>query len=239
MSLAKMGLSTVIIDADMGLNNLDCIMGIENKVEFDLNDYLCGRCRLKQCLVPDKHFPNLYTLPVLDMAQKSQFLETFAELVDKLSKVFDYCLIDSPAGVEGNFKMALEAVSEAIVVVTPHLTALRDADKVLSLLDGAGVSVAGVAINRLRGDLVAAKQMLSHEEIEGLLSRRVLACIPESDLINIHSSFKFNRVLKSEESKAFSLMADNLHNGKSDFVDYLSKYKGVFGVVRRALKRRA
>ena len=176
MSLAKLGLSVVIVDGDVGLNNLDSIMGIENKVEFDMGDYLCGRCRLKQCLIQDEIFSNLYTLPAINMGQKSQQLESFAELVDKLSKVFDYCLIDSPAGVESSFKEAMQSVSEAIVVVTPHLSSIRDSDKVLSLLDGCGVCVAGVVVNRIRGDLVASKQMLSHEDIERLLGRRILAC---------------------------------------------------------------
>ncbi len=238
MSLAKLGVSVVIVDGDMGLNNLDSIMNIESKVEYDLNDYLSGKCRLKQCLVEDENFPNLYILPVTREGQKSQYLESFSVLIDKLSKVFDYCLIDCPAGVEANFKMALSAVNEAIVVVTPHLSSLRDSDKVLSILDGAGVCVAGVVANRLRGDLVVSKQMLSHMDIERLLGRRIIACVPESDIINIYSSFKFDAVIKSDMRLAFDFMAENLHNGDAKEYDYLTKYKGFFGGIRRLLKRK-
>lgn len=175
IALSKMGLSVVVVDADLGLNNLDCMMNVEDKVVFDLNDYLCGRCRLKQCLIQDSTFPNLYTLPAVKEGQKSQELESFYDLVDKLSHVFDYCLVDSPAGVEFNFKNALSAVSEALVVVTPHLSSVRDAEKVLSMLDGSGVCVAGIVVNRLRGDLVVSKKMLSHTDIENLLTRRALS----------------------------------------------------------------
>ena len=239
ISLAKMGLNVVLVDGDMGLNNLDSTMEIESKLNYDLNDYLCGRCRLKQCLIQNEKLPNLYTLPALSLGQKSQFLEGFFDLTDKLSKVFDYCLIDSPAGVEANFKMALSGASEAIVVVTPHLSSLRDSDKVLSILDGQGVCVAGIVANRLRGDLVVSGQMLSHEDIEKVLGRRIIACVPESDMINIHSSFNFSKLTNKEIWSAFDIMARNLHNGEAGLVDYMSKYKGVFGGIRRLLKRKA
>lgn len=239
IALAKMGLSVVIVDADMGLNNLDAIMNIEGKIQYDLNDYLCGKCRLKQCLLVDRVFGNLYTLPVTTEGQKSQFLESFEDLMDKLSRVFDYCLIDCPAGIENNFKQALSGASEAIVVVTPHLSSIRDADKVLSILDGAGVPLAGIVVNRIRGDLVVSKQMLSHLSIEKLVGRKVLGCVPESDLINVHTSFRFDIVAKKEEGLAFEYLSQNLHNGKQKMVDYTRRYKGLVGGIRRVLKRNA
>ena len=237
VALAKLGLSVVVIDADIGLNNLDVLMNLENKIQYDLNDYLCGRCRLKQCLVVDKKFSNLYTLPVVSEAQKSQFLETFKELTDKLSKIFDYCLIDCPAGVEENFKMALSGASEAIVVVTPHLASVRDADKVVSVLDGAGICVAGIVLNRVRGDLVVSGKMLSHASVEALLGRNVLGCIPENDLINVYSSYRFDAVVKKDEGQAFDYLCQNLHRGRQKMLDYTARYKGVIGGLRRWLKR--
>ncbi len=236
--LAKHGMSVVLIDGDVGLNNLDATMDIEYKVEYDLNDYLCGRCRLRQCLVEDDKQKNLYTLPTIRESEKTRYLENFSDLTDKLAHVFDYCLIDCPAGKEANFKMMLDGASEAIVVVTPHLSAIRDAGKILSILDGNGISLAGIVINRIRGDLVMSSKMLSRENIAGLLGRHILGTIPESDALNIYSSLDLAEIVNKDVYIAIEYLARNLNDGENYEFDYMAKYRGVFGSIRRKLKEK-
>ena len=142
------------------------------------------------------------------------------------------------AGKEANFKMMLDGASEAIVVVTPHLSAIRDAGKILSILDGNGISLAGIVINRIRGDLVMSSKMLSRENIAGLLGRHILGTIPESDALNIYSSLDLAEIVNKDVYIALEYLARNLNDGENYEFDYMAKYRGVFGSIRRKLKEK-
>ena len=157
LALAKLKRSVCLVDLDVGLNNLDVLLGVENKVVYDLGDCLEGRCRIKQALVGALQFDNLYLLPSIRFNQINYNGKEIKEIIDKLSNVFDYVIIDAPAGMGVNFEYAISSANEALVVVTPHVSSLRDADKVIGVLKGISVGEIGVVVNRIRGDMVARK----------------------------------------------------------------------------------
>ena len=238
MSLAKSGASVCLIDMDIGLNNLDILLNLEGKVHYDIMDCLKGRARIKQALISDSQFEGLYFLPSF----KAEEIEDISysdlrSLTDKLASVFDYVLIDVPAGTGQTFNLAVSGANEAIVVVTPHVVSIRDADKVVAKLKALNIENISFVINRIRGDMVVRKEMLSHNQIVSLLKIPLIAVIPESDKINIYSSFKFDKIIKDQTAVAFNLLARNLCYDKPVIYDYLSKYKGFIGMIRRSIKR--
>ncbi len=237
LALAKSNFSVCLVDLDIGLNNLDVYLGLENKVVYDLGDCINGKCRLKQALVNLSGVENLYLLPSVRFATENYAATDIEPIVSKLSSVFDFVLIDAPAGMNAGFEMAIKASNETIVVVTPHVSSLRDADKVISRLKGAGINNVNVVVNRIRGDMVARGEMLSHEQVARLLKTPLLGVVPESDNINIYSSFRFERIAKNKEVVIFSILAHNLRSDKKIIYDYQSRYKGVLGMIRRAMKR--
>ena len=153
--LASLGFRVCLMDVDIGLNNLDVVMGIEKKVMFDIIDVIEGRCRAKQALVQDHRIQSLYVMPSAHSYSASNVTgDKIKEVIDALDPSFDYILIDCPAGVEAGFHRAVYSANEAIVVVTPHISSVRDADKVLSILAGYDLVHKSIIINRIRGDLV-------------------------------------------------------------------------------------
>lgn len=238
MALAKVGANVCLVDLDIGLNNLDLLFNIENKIVYDILDCLSLRCRIKQALVQDPILQNLYILP----SQKNVGAERFDEyqmtaLIDKLASIFDFVIVDAPAGINENFFLATKSTTEAIVVVTPHLSSLRDADRTVGTLLGQNCKNISVIVNRVRGDLVERREMLSHEQIEKLLKVPLLGVLPESDDVGIYSSFHFDRISKSELFFAFSTIATNLRFDEKKIYDCGKKYRGVLGMIRRNLKR--
>ena len=236
LTLAKQDKGVCLIDLDVGLNNIDVLLGVNNKVVYDLGDCLSGKCRIKQALVSDSRLDNLYILPSVRFSKENINLSGIKEIVRKLVGVFDYVIIDAPAGMGENFQTAVNAANDTLVVVTPHITALRDADKVISFLKGLSLS-AKVVVNRIRGDMVARKEMINHEQIEKLLKTKVVGVVPESDDINILTSLKFEKIAKTKIIDAFSILAENIKLDQYQIYDYTSKYKGLIGAVRRNLKR--
>lgn len=237
MALAKSGANVCLVDLDVGLNNLDILFNIENKIVYDLGDCLSLRCRIKQALVQDPILQNLYILPSQKSAEEKFDSFQMQTLIDKLAEIFDFVIVDAPAGINDNFYLAAKSTTEAIVVVTPHVSSLRDADKAIGALKGLGRQNIACVINRIRGDMVARKEMLSHLQIESLLKIPLLGVLPESDDINIYSSFRFDRVAKGGLFLAFSTLAMNLRTDKKTIYDYDGKYRGFLGMIRRNLKR--
>lgn len=237
MKLADLGFRVVILDMDIGLNNLDVVMGMENHINFDIIDVIAGNCRLKQALVQDKKYPSLYVLASTH-CYKDSFInkEDIKNIVDKLAESFDYILLDCPAGVEEGFRRAVYSANEAIVVVTPHISSVRDADKVLSILASYDLISKSVVINRLRGDFVATSETLEIEEIIRFLKTKLIGVVPEDDyitkgeIIGDNNSFDLNR--------SITLLAENLHNGTKKIYDVSKKYRGFWGILRRNIKRR-
>lgn len=237
LSLAKSGKSVCLIDLDVGLNNLDVLLGLENKVVYDLADCISGRCRIKQALVNDSAFENLYLLPSMRFSSVKISEYEIQTITDKLAGVFDFVIIDAPAGAGENFELAVKGANEAIVVVTPHMASLRDADKVIGIIKGSGIDEVSVIVNRIRGDMVARREMLNHIQISKLLKCKIMGVVPESDDINIYSSFKFDKISKSKAVVAFSILVHNIKTDKKVIYDYESRYKGLLGIIRRNIKR--
>ena len=236
--LAGLGFRVAIIDADIGLNNLDAVMGIENSVMFDLLDVLEGRCRLKQALLQDKRFPLLYVLPSTHFSPNAKIDATKLKgIVDNLDYNFDYILLDCPAGIEYGFHRAVFCANEAIIVVTPHISSIRDADKVVSLLNNYKLTNKYLVINRARGDLMLNGEMFSIENIVEAMKVSILGVVPEDDDISTLSSIGgFSGSLSS--GRAFTLLAENLHTGTKKVYDCTGKYRGFIGSLRRNIKRK-
>lgn len=237
-ALAERGNRTLLIDADIGLNNLDVLMGVDTRVVYDMMDVLSGKCRIKQALVSDENIPNLFIMPSAHAyASEDIGCKNFRTLIDRLAEGFDYILIDCPAGIEKGFHRAVSAATEAIVVTTPHISSLRDADKVLSLLSGYNMSKINIVINRARGDLILAGDMMSAEDISKLLKFSPIGVIPEDDSIHIYSQLGRMADNDSIARQSFNCVADNIITGKRRLYDPTSQYRGVIGKLKLMMKR--
>lgn len=228
IALAKKSLRVLLMDLDIGLNNLDVVMQVEDKVVFDFVDVVENRCRPSQALIQDSREPTLYVLPSCHLAKRQISVDQVKKVVGRLDDNFDYILIDCPAGIESGFRRAIASADEAIVVVTPHLSSVRDADKTIAEL--ASNLVVNVVVNRVRGDLVASGEMLSAFEIFSLLGNNALGIIPENDDVNCNTRLHENR-------RAFDVLASNLQSGVCELYDCVKPYKGIFGRLKRRIKR--
>ncbi len=229
--LAKKGQRVVLCDADFGLNNVDVAAGVEGLVSYDVVDVIEGRCRAKQALVKHPQYPNLFILSSSHSAPERYVSPQSVKVVlDALAPSFDFIVIDCPAGIDEGFHRAVATASEAIVVTTPHVSALRDADRVITLLKSYRLEELSLVVNRVRGDLLLSKECLSPTEISELLKTPLLGVLPEEDRIcegdlkNPHSAFKY--------------MANGVLLGKKRLYDVTKRYSGLVGNVRRVLKKK-
>ena len=212
-------------------------MNIENHVVYDLVDCMQAKCRLKQAIIKDSSLDYLYTLPS-GKNFPTNVVCSFTSIVEKLASIFDFVLVDSPAGLDDGFKRAVNSCTEAIVVTTPHISAIRDASKTLTTLYGTEHIVSSnIIINRIRGDMVAGGEMMSHADIQKLLNEKCLGVVPEDDDYNASSTIRFLGESQKLINKSFIVLANNLMNGEEKLIDYTSKYKGIWGYVRRKLKK--
>ena len=228
--LARRGQRVVLCDADLGLNNVDVATGVEQLAAYDLVDVIEGRCRAKQALVRHPDHVNLHILTSSHSTPERYISPQALKVVlDTLAPQFDYVFIDCPAGIDEGFHRAVAAANEAIVVTTPHISALRDADKVITLLKSYAITSVKLVINKVRGDLLAGKQSLTPTEIAELLKTPILGVIPEDygiyggDISDLHPAFK--------------TLANNLAYNRDKLYDASRKYTGVIGSLRRYLKR--
>ena len=172
------------MDADIGLRNLDLILGLENRIVYTLVDVVEGGCRLNQALVRDKRVNNLYLLPAAQTRTKDAVTpEQMMALCDELRETFDFVLVDSPAGIEGGFRNAAAAADEALVVTTPEVSAVRDADRIIGMLESLGKSPIRLVINRLRPDLVRRKEMLNVQDVLDILAVDLVGVVPNDDSV--------------------------------------------------------
>ena len=229
LCLAKKGERVVLIDADLGLNNLDICAGVEQHVTYGLADVAEGKCRVKQALVRHENFSNLYVLSGGN-SNVQMSIEAFQVAVGELEKDFDYVLIDSPAGVDGGFVLACSVAKEAVVVVTPHLSSVRDADKAVQRLKGAGIEAISVLVNLSRGDLVVSGEEFSPAEIVKLLKLPVLGIVPYQYLLPCEEL--------TQPHVAVRYAADILRGGRRRVFDPTKRYSGLVGSIRRNLKRK-
>jgi len=182
--LAMAGKKVVLVDTDIGLRNLDVVLGLENRIVYDLVDVVEGTCKLKQALIRDKRYEGLYLLPAAQTRNKMAVSpEQMKELVGQLEEEFDYVLIDCPAGIERGFKNAVAGARAAIVVTVPEVSSVRDADRIIGLLASSGIEDIRLLINRLRPDLVKRGDMLAIDDTLEILGIDLIGVIPEDELI--------------------------------------------------------
>ena len=236
-ALADKGHKVLLIDTDIGLRNLDVVMGLENRIVYDLIDVIEGRCRVSQALIKDKRCPNLVLLPAAQIRDKNDVnTDQMKELIFSLKESFDYILIDCPAGIEQGFKNAIAAADEAIVVTTPEVSATRDADRIIGLLEAAGIKNPRLVINRLRIDMVKDKNMLGVEDILEILAVKLLGVVPDDENVVISTNKGEPLVYKGDSlaAKAFKNIASRIEGVEVPLLDLdvkmsiLEKIKFVF-----------
>ncbi|QCX32488.1 septum site-determining protein MinD [Caloramator sp. E03] len=200
--LAMLGKRVVAVDADTGLRNLDLHLGLENRIVYNLVDVVEGVCRLKQALIKDKRFENLYLLPTAQTRDKTAVKpEQMQKLVEDLKNEFDYVIIDCPAGIEHGFENAVAGADMAIVVTTPEVSAVRDADRIIGKLEVKGLDNHQLIINRIKYEMTKKGEMLNIDDMTDILAIKLLGIVPEDEKIVI-STNRGEPVVTDENAKA-------------------------------------
>lgn len=234
---ASRGKRVVLIDTDVGLNNLDVIMNVENRIVYDLCDVMQGKCRLSQALTKDKVQDNLFLLS--SKGYRNDIPTDFLKrTVTALLSRFDYVFIDCPAGIDAGFHRAVMLAKEAIVVTTPHVSAIKDASAVIGILKSYSMSRIGYVLNRVRGDMVVSSAMAEVKDVTEALEVQPVAVIPECDSINTLSSVGVPLKADGEGANAIRVACDNIENGTATVIDLTKRYKGVWGAIRRLIKNK-
>lgn len=183
-ALAAGGRSVALVDADIGLRNLDLVMGLENRIVYDLVDVVRGQAKLRQALIRDKRFPNLQLLPAAQTKDKTAVTPAeMRELVGELKASFEYVLVDCPAGIEQGFANAVAGADQAIVVTTPEVAAVRDADRIIGLLEAEGLTEPRLLLNRLRPQMVRRGDMMEIEDVLDILAIPLIGVVPEDESV--------------------------------------------------------
>lgn len=200
--LAMAGRKVCLIDADIGLRNLDVVLGLENRIVYDITHVAEGQCRLKQALIRDKRNENLYLLPAPQTKEKDAISpEQMRDVVDQLREEFEYILIDSPAGIEHGFRNAIAGADSAVVVTTPEVAAVRDADRIIGLLEAAELHNPRLILNRIRPQMVRRGDMMSTEDVIDFLAIELIGVIPDDENI-IVSTNKGEPVILDSRSRS-------------------------------------
>ncbi len=234
MALAKMGHLVVVVDADFGLRNLDLLLGLENRVVYTALDALAGDCRLEQALVKDKRQGKLFLLPAAQNRTKESINpQQMRQLIKALSSRYEYILIDCPAGIEMGFRNAIAAATEALIITTPEIAAVRDADRVVGLLEAHGVKQIRLIINRIRPAMVQANDMMSVADVQEILSIPLIGIVPDDDQVIVSTNRGEPLVLREPENlslagQAFLNVARRVTGEAVPFLDLETVNKGGF-----------
>ena len=187
--LAQLNKKVVLIDTDIGLRNLDVVMGLENRIVYNLVDVVEGNCRVEQALIKAKKYPNLCLLPSAQTRDKSAVSpEQMQALIEDLRQDFDYILLDCPAGIEQGFKNAIAGADRALVVTTPEVSAVRDADRIIGLLQANQIQKVDLIVNRLRMDMVRRGDMMNVEDVCDILAINLIGAVPDDEHIVISTN---------------------------------------------------
>ena len=187
--LAAIGKRVVLIDTDIGLRNLDVVMGLENRIVYNLVDVIEGNCRIKQALIRDRRYPSLYLLPSAQTKDKSSVTpQQMIKMIEHLRNQFDYIILDCPAGIEQGFQNAVAGADRAFVVTTPEVSAIRDADRIIGLLEAYEISQIHLIINRIRYDMVKRGDMMSSSDVVDILSIPLLGIVPDDENVVVSTN---------------------------------------------------
>ena len=236
--LAQLNKKVVLIDTDIGLRNLDVVMGLENRIVYTLVDVIEGRCRLAQALIKDKKYPELCLLPTAQTRDKDAVSpEQMKALIEELRNDFDYILLDCPAGIEQGFKNAIAGADRALVVTTPEVSAVRDADRIIGLLQANEITQVDLIVNRLRMDMVKRGDMLTVEDVVGILAINLIGAVPDDEQIIVSTNQGEPLVgSNSLAGQAYANISKRILGENVPFLDLeakqgvLSKLKGLFGM---------
>jgi septum site-determining protein MinD len=237
MSIARLGYKVALIDADIGLRNLDLLLGLENRILFTAMDILEGQCRLDQALIRDKRWKNLSLLSISKNRQRYNVTRKNMEnLIKSISSLgYHFILIDCPAGIDVGFINAISPAEESLIVTTPEITAIRDADRVAGLLEANGIFNVKLLVNRVRPDMIQKNDMMSVRDVQEMLGIPLLGAIPEDNHVIISTNRGEPLVLKKKltlSGIAFENAARRLIGKQDYFVDLTAPYKGVFQKVQ-------
>lgn len=222
VALASNGSKVVCIDGDIGLRNLDVILGLENRIVYDIVDVIEGRCRLKQAMIKDKKLPNLYLIPAAQTRDKNAVSASdMNRLAKDLRSECDFVLIDSPAGIERGFKNAIAPADRVLVVTNPEVSAVRDADRVIGILEAEDKGPGALIINRLNPAMVKRQEMLSADDVLDLLAVELIGIVPEDEgvLIGSNRGAPVATDPKSKAGQAFRNIARRLKGEEVPFLD--------------------
>jgi septum site-determining protein MinD len=236
--LAALGNKTIAVDTDVGLRNLDIVMGLENRIVFDLVDVVEGRCRLQKAFIRDKRLDTLYLLPAAQTRDKSAVSpDAMEKICAELRHLFDFVIIDSPAGIERGFENAIVGADEAVIITTPHVSSIRDADRVIGLLEAAEKRCIQLVVNRLQMEMVRRGDMLDIPDMLDILSINLLGVIPEDEYIVIAGNRGELASLKatSRAGQAYKNIAQRLLGADVPLLP-LENSKGLFKRLARMFK---
>jgi len=221
-ALAMFGKSVVVVDADIGLRNLDVVMGLENRIVYNIVDVIEGKCRIKQALIKDKRYEGLYLLAAAQTKDKDCINPIqMKKLCQDLQESFDYVIVDCPAGIENGFKNAIAGASQAIIVTTPEISAVRDADRIIGLLEASGLYQNYLLINRVRPDLIKKGDMMDINDVIDILSLSLIGVVPDNKDIVV-STNKGEPIASNDKSlagKAFKNIAARIMGQNVPFLD--------------------
>ncbi len=241
-ALAMLDKRVVAIDADIGLRNLDVVMGLENRIVYDLVDVIEGRCRLRQAMIKDKRQPELYLIPAAQTRDKMAVSPSDMILVcDQLRQEMDYIIIDSPAGIERGFRNAIAPADQVLVVTNPEVSSVRDADRIIGLIEAEEKGPGYLIVNRLKPAMVARGDMLSVEDVLDILAIQLIGVIPEDETILVSTNqglpVAMSSVNGSSASQAFRNVAQRLTGQDVPFLD-LSAKPGLRGWLKGLMSSR-
>ena len=238
VALASEGQRVVCIDADIGLRNLDVILGLENRIVYDLVDVVEGRCRLRQAMIRDKRLPDLHLIPAAQTRDKSAVSPSdMVRLSDELRREHDWIIIDSPAGIERGFRNAIAPANRVLVVTNPEVSAVRDADRIIGLIEAEEKGPAQLLINRIKPSMVKRGDMLSVHDVVELLAIDLIGLVPDDEEVVISANRGMPIALngKSRAGQAFRNVARRLRGEKVEFLD-MDDFGGYFGSLARLLR---
>lgn len=222
VSLASMGQKVTCIDSDIGLRNLDVVLGLENRIVYDLVDIIEERCRLRQAMIRDKRFEELYLIPAAQTRDKSAVSPSdMIKLVDELREEMDWVLIDSPAGIERGFRNAIAAADEILVVTNPDVSAVRDADRIIGIVEAEQKGPAKLVINRVNPQMTQRGDMMDADDVLELLAIKLIGVVPEDEHVIVSTNMGKPVALdeKSRAGRAFRNIARRLMGDEVPLMD--------------------
>ncbi len=236
VGLAKLGKKVVLIDTDIGLRNLDVVLGLENRIVYDLVDVVTGVCKPKQAAIKDKRFDGLFLIPAAQTKDKDAVtVEQMQELCEKLKKDYDFIIIDCPAGIEQGFKNAIAGADKALIVTTPEVSAVRDADRIIGLLEANEISDHYLIINRIRPDMVRRGDMMNVDDIMEILNINLIGIVPDDQDIIVSTNKGEPAVVnpKSMAGQGYRNITERLNGNNVPLMDLdsntlLGKIKKIF-----------